>query len=143
MADIGRERTILLSTHIVADLGAACKEIALLDDGQIVFQGPPPLLLAKAEGRVFEITTTSTDAEVIESRHEVVSRSVANGKVTLRCVSEDGQLPPSATAVAQPTLEESYMAFMAGRGRTSAARQDDEHSPGPETPTPEEGQQPS
>ncbi len=53
---------------------------------------------------------------------------MANGQVTLRCVSEDGKLPPSATAVAEPTLEESYMAFMAERGRTSAARQDDEHT---------------
>ncbi len=127
MADIGRERTILLSTHIVADLGAACKEIALLDDGKIVFQGPPPQLLTLAEGRVFEITTSSTEAEMLENRHEVVSRSTANGQVTLRCVSEDGELPSSATVVAEPTLEESYMAFMAGRGRTSAARQDDEH----------------
>jgi len=127
MADIGRERTILLSTHIVADLGAACREIALLDDGQIVFQGPPPELLALAEGRVFEITTSSTEAEALERRYEVVSRSIANGRVTLRCVSQDRELPPSATVVAEPTLEESYMAFMAGRGRTTAARQDDEH----------------
>lgn len=130
MADIGRERTILLSTHIVADLGAACKEIALLDGGQIVFQGPPPELLALAKGRVFEITTSSAEAEALESRHEVVSRSIANGKVTLRCVSEDRELPPSATVVEEPTLEESYMAFMAERGRTTAARQDDEHLPG-------------
>ena len=127
MADIGRERTILLSTHIVADLGAACREIALLDDGQIVFQGPPPELLALAKGRVFEITTSSTEAESLESRYEVVSRSIANGRVTLRCVAKDRELPPSATVVVEPTLEESYMAFMAGRGRTTAARQDDEH----------------
>ena len=130
MADIGRERTILLSTHIVADLGAACREIALLDGGQIVFQGPPPELLALAKGRVFEITTSSAEAEALESRHEVVSRSIANGKVTLRCVSEGRERPPSATVVEEPTLEESYMAFMAERGRTTAARQDDEHLPG-------------
>ncbi len=41
-------------------------------------------------------------------------------------MAESEQLPPSAAAVAEPNLEESYLAFMAARGRTSAARQDDE-----------------
>ena len=39
MSGLGRDRTILLSTHIVADVGAGCRELALLDAGRIVFQG--------------------------------------------------------------------------------------------------------
>ena len=49
--------------------------------------------------------------------------------MTLRGVAEGGQLPPSAAAVAEPNLEESYLAFMAVRGRTTVARQDDETLP--------------
>ena len=129
MSGLGRERTILLSTHIVADLGAGCREMALLDAGRIVFQGPPSELLAQAAGQVFEVTASLADSETIESRYEVVSSSVAGGQVTLRGVADGDQLPPAATAVAEPTLEESYIAFMAARGRTAAARQQDETVP--------------
>ena len=126
MSGLGRDRTILLSTHIVADLGAGCRELALLDAGRVVFQGSPSDLLARAAGRVFEVTVPMADAESIEGRHEIVSSSVSDGRVTLRGVTADGQIPPSATTVAQPNLEEGYLAFMAARGRTSAARQDAE-----------------
>jgi len=129
MSALGRDRTILLSTHIVADLGAGCRELAILDAGCIVFQGPPSRLLGLAAGQVFEVTVEMADAEAIESRYEIVSSTVSGGHVTLRGVAEGGQLPPSAAAVAEPNLEESYLAFMAARGRTSAARQDDETLP--------------
>ena len=128
MSGLGRDRTILLSTHIVADLGAGCHELALLDAGRIVFQGAPSKLLRLAAGQVFEVTATMADAESIESRYEIVSTSVSGGQVTLRGVADGKQLPPSATAVAEPSLEESYIAFMAARGRTAAARQDGEHA---------------
>lgn len=123
MTDIGRDRTILLSTHIVADLGAACREIALLDDAHIVFQGPPAELLERAAGQVFEITTSPQQAEALEEQHEIVSRTISGGQITLRGVSDGQELPPTATVVSEPTLEEGYMAFMAARGRSSAARQ--------------------
>lgn len=123
MSGLGRDRTILLSTHIVADLGAGCRELALLDAGRVVFQGSPSELLGRAAGRVFEVTVPMADAAAIESHHEIVSSSVSGGRVTLRGVTADGRMPPSATVVAEANLEESYLAFMATRGRTLAARQ--------------------
>jgi ABC-type multidrug transport system ATPase subunit len=126
MSGLGRDRTILLSTHIVADLGAGCRELALLDAGRVVYQGPPSGLLTRASGRVFEVTVPKSEAEGIEARHEIVSSSVSDGMVTLRGVVKDGQLPPSASIVTEPNLEEAYLAFMAARGRTAAARQDAE-----------------
>ena len=124
MARLGQDRTILLSTHIVADLGAGCSQIALLDDGRIVYQGAPTELLRQAEGRVFELEVAAAEADAIEERYEIVSRSATNGAVTVRGVAA-GSLPANAAAVAEPTLEEAYLAFMTKRGRSAAARQDD------------------
>ena len=125
MNQLGRDRTILLSTHIVADLGGGCKEMALLDGGSIEFQGPPEELLSRAVGRVFEVTASNEAAERIESEYEIVSRAVTGTSITLRGVTANG-MPAGASAVDAPTLEEAYLAFMAVRGRTEAARQDDE-----------------
>ena len=125
MARLGRDRTILLSTHIVADLGGGCSEIALLDDGRIEFQGAPDALLAQAVGRVFEITLDAPGAERLEADYEIVSRTPSANGVTLRGVTGNG-LPDGAQAVDAPTLEEGYLAFMAARGRTEAAREGQE-----------------
>ena len=124
MAHLGQERTILLSTHIVADLGGGCKEIALLDGGKIVFQGSPDEILAHAAGRVFELETSADAAARVESDYEIVSRSGSGGNVLLRGVAAN-DLPEGAQAAQTPTLEEAYLAFMAARGRSDAARQDD------------------
>ena len=84
MGRLGRDRTILLSTHIVADLGGGCQEIALLDDGRIVFQGSPERLLRRAAGQVFEMTVSATDAAKAETEYEIVSRSTTADGVALR-----------------------------------------------------------
>ncbi|MDE0658237.1 MAG: ATP-binding cassette domain-containing protein [Gammaproteobacteria bacterium] len=125
MNQLGRDRTILLSTHIVADLGGGCREMALLDSGRVEFQGTPENLLQRAVGRVFEVSADAAAAERIEGDYEIVSRAVSGTEITLRGVSANG-MPDGANPVDAPTLEEAYLAFMAARGRSEAARQDDE-----------------
>ena len=125
MARLGRDRTILLSTHVVADLGGGCQMMALLDRGEVVFQGSPDDLLRPAVGRVFEIEVSASAADQLEANYEIVSRSATPQGVTLRGVAANG-LPDGAAAVESPNLEEAYLAFMAGRGRTKAARQDED-----------------
>ena len=122
---LGQDRTILLSTHIVADLGGGCREITLLDSGSTVFHGPPKALLDQAEGRVFAITTDAAGVERMETTYEIVSRTPSDGGVALRAVTRD-TIPEGGAPVESPTLEEAYLAFMAARGRSEAARQDEE-----------------
>ena len=50
LRDFGRRGTVVVSTHLVEDVGAACTEVALMDAGKIVFQGTPDELTARAEG---------------------------------------------------------------------------------------------
>jgi ABC-2 type transport system ATP-binding protein len=42
---------VIVSTHLVEDVGAACTEVALMDAGKIVFHGTPAELTARGEGR--------------------------------------------------------------------------------------------
>ncbi|MGH3204429.1 MAG: ABC transporter ATP-binding protein [Streptosporangiaceae bacterium] len=46
----GRRATVVVSTHLVEDVGAACSEVALMDRGKIVFLGTPDELRARGEG---------------------------------------------------------------------------------------------
>ena len=50
LRDLGARATVLVSTHLVEDVGAACSEVAVMEAGTIVFQGTPDELAAHGEG---------------------------------------------------------------------------------------------
>jgi ABC-type multidrug transport system ATPase subunit len=50
LRDLGKRATVIVSTHLVEDVGAACTQVALMDQGRIVFYGTPDELTARAEG---------------------------------------------------------------------------------------------
>jgi ABC-2 type transport system ATP-binding protein len=48
--DLGQHATVVVSTHLVEDVGAACSEVALMAEGKVVFRGTPGELTAQGEG---------------------------------------------------------------------------------------------
>jgi ABC-2 type transport system ATP-binding protein len=50
LRDLGQRATVVVSTHLVEDIGTACGQVALMDRGKIVFHGTPPELTARGEG---------------------------------------------------------------------------------------------
>ena len=48
--DLGQRATVIVSTHLVEDVGAACSEVALMSEGKVVFRGTPAELTARGEG---------------------------------------------------------------------------------------------
>ncbi len=47
---IGERGTVVVSTHLVEDVGAACAEVALMERGAVVFRGTPGELKRRGEG---------------------------------------------------------------------------------------------
>ncbi len=48
--DLGKERTILLSTHILPEVEAVCQRVIILDKGRLVAMDTPENLVAKMQG---------------------------------------------------------------------------------------------
>jgi ABC-2 type transport system ATP-binding protein len=47
---LGDRATVVVSTHLVEDVGAACSQVALMEAGKVVFHGTPDELIARGEG---------------------------------------------------------------------------------------------
>jgi ABC-type multidrug transport system ATPase subunit len=47
---LGERSTVIVSTHLVEDVGAACGEVTPMNAGKIVFRGTPDELTARGEG---------------------------------------------------------------------------------------------
>ena len=50
LRDLGRNATVVVSTHLVEDVGAVCAEVALMNAGTIAFRGTPAELISRGAG---------------------------------------------------------------------------------------------
>jgi len=50
LRELGQRATVVVSTHLVEDVGAACGQLALMDRGRIVFHGTPDDLVGRGLG---------------------------------------------------------------------------------------------
>ncbi|MEV4343844.1 ABC transporter ATP-binding protein [Actinoplanes sp. NPDC049596] len=49
LRDIGTDACVLVSTHLVEDVAAACTEVVLVNEGRLVWQGTPTQLTAQGD----------------------------------------------------------------------------------------------
>ena len=50
LRELGTHATVVVSTHLVEDVGAACAQVALMDQGKVVFLGTPGDLASRGDG---------------------------------------------------------------------------------------------
>lgn len=59
--EIGREKTVLLCTHILSEVEAACNRTIIINEGRVVAQGTPEEIAQKAMGNLVVYTTLKGD----------------------------------------------------------------------------------
>lgn len=107
LSDLGGQRTILLSTHIVEDIAQTCQNLAVLQHGHFVFQGTMLDMMRAAHGQVWLIETQGNKPE---GDFTVVSTLQRGTTVHYRVV---GQPAPSLQGTpVEPTLEDGYVWLM-------------------------------
>lgn len=107
LSELGGERTVLLSTHIVEDIAQTCRNLAIMKQGRVVFQGTTAELIQETQGKVWVITT---EGEKPQGNFTVVSTLHLGTSVQYRVV---GELSPRAGATeAPPSLEDGYVWLM-------------------------------
>jgi ABC-type multidrug transport system ATPase subunit len=104
LAEIAGECTVLLSTHIVEDVAQTCRNLAVLVDGRILFEGTTRQLIEAAEGRVWMI---ETDGPKPAGDATIISTLQLRDGVQYRLVSESSPIPGAEPT--QPSLEDAYV----------------------------------
>ena len=118
---LSRDRTILISTHIVGDISSTCEDIAVLNSGQLTFHGSPEDLVEQAEGKTWHIRVDDAGFEEMSKRFDVVSIAVDGDRMDLRIVG-DGE-PPREAEPFPPNLEDAYVYFMGVENKELLERQ--------------------
>ena len=108
LAAVAQQCAVILSTHIVEDIGQSCNDMAVLWQGAVLFRGRPGELIERARGQVW--TILGRDGEGSDGSLLVVStRQVPEG-VQYRVLGAP-DVSYGATAV-EPNLEDGYIWLM-------------------------------
>ena len=108
LTGLGRNKMVLISTHIVSDVESAAARNVILKNGRILNEGTTPELLELVKDKVFETVLPSERLALYEREIRAVSAlAETEGTVRLRYVS-DGLVLPGSEAV-PPRLEDLYL----------------------------------
>jgi ABC-type multidrug transport system ATPase subunit len=85
LAAIGRDVTVILSTHIVEDVRELCPRMAIIAAGQVLLEGAPDDSLRALEGQIWSrIVATDEELRALESSLTIVSTHLIGGRHEIR-----------------------------------------------------------
>ena len=104
---LGRDRLVLLSTHIVSDVESAADQVILLRRGEIIGRDSPDALLRQLEGKVWSVPVTPQEQAELAVRCPCSNVSRLNGVTYMRLLSD---APPTVRARSvTANLEDLYL----------------------------------
>ncbi|HWG52372.1 MAG TPA: ABC transporter ATP-binding protein [Gemmatimonadaceae bacterium] len=85
LASIGRDVTVILSTHIVDDVRELCPRMAIISAGAVLLEGAPNESLASLEGQMWSrVLSSDEELHEIEAELKVVSSHLVGGQHEVR-----------------------------------------------------------
>ncbi|MBZ5201847.1 ABC transporter ATP-binding protein [Planomicrobium chinense] len=114
LRNLGTERTVVISSHIVEDIEFLCTKIGVLKEGRVLFEGSPAELKARAKGQVWEYQVAPSDLDAIMNQKEVVQITEESNGMCLRVYSTKSE---SDAISVEPRLVDGYLAVVKGMNR--------------------------
>lgn len=112
LSEIADDRIVILSTHIVGDIEATCEKIAIMDAGNIIFNGTVAELLEHADGKIYTATVSKIEIEDIKKRYLVTNMLRMPTEVTVRFVAGLEEEVFEGATSCTPNVEDAYMYLM-------------------------------
>ncbi|MBV9762136.1 MAG: ABC transporter ATP-binding protein [Acidobacteriaceae bacterium] len=107
LSSIGRDRTVILSTHIVDDVRQLCPRMAIIASGQLLLEGAPLEVIAALHGHIWsKIATTDDELRALEAEFQILSTYLIGGQHAVRIYSESD--PGQGFRAVDSSLEDVY-----------------------------------
>jgi ABC-2 type transport system ATP-binding protein len=85
LSSIGRDVTVILSTHIVDDVRELCPRMAIIASGEVLLEGSPTESLQALNGQIWsKVVSTDDELRAIEAEQQVISTHLVSGQHELR-----------------------------------------------------------
>jgi ABC-type multidrug transport system ATPase subunit len=113
LSDIGEDKTVLLSTHIVSDVSDLCANMAIINKGQVLLCGEPQKLVDDIDEKIWARFVTKQELAYFQREHDVISTRLLTGRTLIHVYAERD--PGEGFEPIAGDLEDVYFATIAGR----------------------------
>jgi ABC-2 type transport system ATP-binding protein len=116
LASIGRDITVILSTHIVDDVRELCPRMAIIAAGQVLLEGSPIEALTALEGQIWSrVVATDEELRALEAQLQIISTHLVAGQHEIRVFASAS--PGEGFRAAPGGLEDVYFLNLARHAR--------------------------
>lgn len=112
LSEIGENVIVILSTHIVQDVRELCSNMAIINEGVLLYVGAPDQALASISGRVWEKSISKAEIDQYKEQYQIISTKLVGGKPLIHIFSETP--PGNDFQAAETTLEDVFFAKIFG-----------------------------
>jgi ABC-2 type transport system ATP-binding protein len=107
LSSIGRDVTVILSTHIVDDVRELCPRMAIIGGGELLVEGSPTEALTALNGKIWsKIVSTDDELRAMESEMRMISTHLIGGKHEVRVFADAS--PGAGFQLVDSDLEDVY-----------------------------------
>ncbi len=108
---LGKDRIVILSTHIVSDVEYIADQIMIMKQGTFIKTGTHAQILEPVAGCVWKCVVSEEEADELNASYAVsnLRGSERGGQVELRIVSQEK--PHRDAIAAEPVLEDAYLYY--------------------------------
>lgn len=124
LVSLGRDKVIILSTHIVDDVTELCEDMAVLGNGKILLQGNPIAVTERLQGKIWRKTVQPFEVDDISEDLSVLSTKLFAGRTLVHVVSDS---QPEGFEAAPASLEDVYFNALA-TARSKGANANNRHT---------------
>jgi len=111
LAELGENKVVILSTHIVEDVSTLCNDMAIIGQGEVLLTGKPEEIETALDGKIWELQIPKEELEQYQNEFQVISSRYHLGKLLITVVADD--LPNGSFWRKSPTLEDAYFKLIA------------------------------
>lgn len=119
ISSLGKNRIVLLSTHIVSDIEYIADSILIMKNGELVQEGTEKEITENIRGCVWKCIVPEREAEELDNKYIVSNLRNSGEYVELRIISDEQ--PIVGAEAVQGTLEDAYLYHTQIRGEKNAA----------------------
>lgn len=107
ISDMGKDKIVLLSTHIVSDIEAVATELVVVKKGKVLETGNVDELVRKVRGQVWETVVSQEVYQQLRKERSVIHLKQMGREVQVRFAGDE--YPGAEGRQAEPTLEDYYV----------------------------------
>ncbi len=106
LSELGENRIVILSTHIVEDVSELCSEFAIIHKGEVLISSDPITAIDNLKNRLWIKLIDKSEMKQHQKEYQVISSKLQVGKLQITVLSEEN--PGEGFDLKNPDLSDVY-----------------------------------